>query len=167
MKVEKAAKPQGPTVPAKRVVSKKQIQKNADKQEVIEENVELDFYGVREVLDRSALAFSDCMNTFNTVRFCRGGVSGTQVAQLSARACRELDNASLQYFEKNIDFKAINEDYILAEHTENRKNLEGKEMHAPAGDDSVNPCFLIPRTGFFKTSTDDSVLIAQCSCKSE
>jgi hypothetical protein len=102
VKVEKAANPQGPTVPAKRVVSKKQIQKNADKQEVIEENVELDFYGVREVLDRSALAFSDCMNTFNTVRFCRGGVSGTQVAQLSARACRELNNASLQYLQKTL-----------------------------------------------------------------
>ena len=68
---------QGPKVPAKRVVSKKQIQKNAAKQEVIEEPVEVDIYGVREVLDRSALAFSDCMNTFNTVRFCRGGVSGT------------------------------------------------------------------------------------------
>ena len=68
-----------------------------------------------------------------------------------------MNTASQLHFKTKIDWKAITADYIVAEHTERKKILEGKKMHAPIVStvEAIHPCFLVPRTGFFKSSEQE------------
>ena len=75
---------------------------------------------------------------------------------MASRNDLQLNTASVLHFNKRIDWRTVETNYVVAEHRERHKNVEGGTMHARivsvdkgAVKGTNMPCFLVPRTGFF------------------
>ena len=64
---------------AHELVSNQQVKKKELKKAAADVPIELDFEAVGRVVERCASSFPTCMDTFNTCRFSRAGLSSTIV----------------------------------------------------------------------------------------
>ena len=99
----------GPKSAAGKLVSKDENKKDVQKEAVVDDPVKLgfDMHMVGDVVGRAAQAYPACMNTFNTCRFSRGGVSGTLVQLLSIAARNDFDTASVLHSKKRVGWRTV------------------------------------------------------------